>query len=523
MALTSEAKVGALFFLGLGLALWFALFVGDIGGGDGNYRIRFQQVSGLDRGSAVTFNGVPVGTVRRVEPELVAGQPMVAVWFDINPADTPAVIINADTTFKVRQPFIGSAALSIVTNGSGEVISNERLEQRRGSPEATLGDVIEQVQDILSENRADLRSTIAGLPGAVDEFTRMSSTVADLVEENREVVGEAIASFRDASRSIDTLVTENREAVNGALVRIDEAASEIRDLVAENRPDIRSAVEQFPAAVANIRDAAGELRDVVGENRDDVRTLMANLASFAPKLDRIGTDVEDITDQISSGQGTLGRLVYEDTLHERTVSAVDSLGQRMEEVKPFTAGFSDLRFYGGIEAGSNIGDERFRGKAYLRIEPRPWKFYRVGVSYLWDYSDRELADEDPNDFNVDIDLTFGWRFFPDNDNQRYGLSVQGGLIESALGAQVDFPIYGPVHGTVMARAKRNTFEEDERQFEEGSDPFVRAYLEWKVWKGISVLAGAEDLADSPEPWIGVRAEILDNDLRNFSNAAAIAP
>ena len=307
------------------------------------------------------------------------------------------------------------------------------------------------------------------------------------------------------------------------MVRIDEAASEIRDLVAENRPDIRTAVETLPDAVANIRDAAGDLRSMVNENRQDIRALMGNLASFAPKLDRIGTNVEDITDQIASGQGTLGRLVYEDTLHEKTVSAVDSLGQRMEEVKPFTAGFSDLRFYGGVWTGANVGDDRFRGKAYLRIEPRPWKFYNVGVSYLWDNSDRDIADEDPDDLNVDIDLTMGWRFFPDNDNQRYGLTIQGGLIESALGGQVDFPIYGPVHGSIMARAKRNTFDDDERRYEEGSDPFVRAYLEWKVWRGISVMAGAEDVAHDPEPWIGIRAEILDNDLRNLTNAAALAP
>ena len=56
----------------------------------------------------------------RVQPEIVAGQPMVAVWFDINEqSDTPAVVINERTDFHGPAIFIGSAALSILTSGSG--------------------------------------------------------------------------------------------------------------------------------------------------------------------------------------------------------------------------------------------------------------------------------------------------------------------------------------------------------------------------------------------------------------------
>ena len=99
---------------------------------------------------------------------------------------------------------------------------------------------------------------------------------------------------------------------------------------------------------------------------------------------RIGIDIDVLlclTGQIAAGKGTLGKLVFEDTLHEKAVLAADNFNQRMEEIKPITSGFTTLKFIGGLEAGINTESGVTDTYAYLRIEPRPWKFYQSGVSY----------------------------------------------------------------------------------------------------------------------------------------------
>ena len=56
--MNSEIKVGILFFIGLGLLLWFTIFVTQIGTSRGEYAIRFPRVEKLKEGDQVTYNGV---------------------------------------------------------------------------------------------------------------------------------------------------------------------------------------------------------------------------------------------------------------------------------------------------------------------------------------------------------------------------------------------------------------------------------------------------------------------------------
>ena len=69
----------------------------------------------------------------------------------------------------------------------------------------------------------------------------------------------------------------------------------------------------------------------------------------------------------------------DDSLAKKAEVAVDSVTARAEEVKPFTAGFSALRFYIGVDAGTDFNSGAGKASAYLRIEPRPWKFYQGGL------------------------------------------------------------------------------------------------------------------------------------------------
>ena len=160
--------------------------------------------------------------------------------------------------------------------------------------------------------------------------------------------------------------------------------------------------------------------------------------------------------------------------------------------------------------------------AYLRIEPKPWKFYEGGVSYRTSPSDRVEAKDDPNKLNFDINLLFGWRFFPDDEAQRYGVSVAAGLIETKIGGYVEFPVVGDFNVRVMGRFKDNQRNVDDRRYEDG-DFLLRATLGYRIWKRIYLNVGVNDLIDHPGLWGGIRVDLLDNDLRNLTSVSAISP
>jgi phospholipid/cholesterol/gamma-HCH transport system substrate-binding protein len=516
----SEVKVGILFFLGLGLLLWFTIFTTQLGQTKGAYAVRFPRVTRLKEGDAVTFNGVRVGTITEVAPVLGAdGRPLVQVSFSLNSDRQKMVLIDERTEFKISQGLLGGSAMDI-SSRSGSPITPDALKGRMGKEPAGIDEALASLQSMIEENRAGLKEAIGSVKDNLDRFGRMSTQIEDLVKENRAEIATAITNFGAMSGRISTLVDENREGVKQAVGRFSEMSDQITQLVKENRESIKAATERLPAAVDSVRSAMKSFGDAVEENRAGLKTAVDNIAKATPKLEHVADNLDVITTQIASGRGTVGKLVFEDTLHDKAVATIDSFNQRLEEIKPVTRGFSDLKLYLGVDGGEDTRTGAGVYGAYLRIEPAPWKFYQGGVSYRTAPSDRDTFKDDPNKLNVDINLLVGWRWFPDDDAQVYRLSAAAGLVDSEIGGVASVLLFPNLTLDVMARKKDNQRDPLDRRYEHGG-AMVRAMLTYRIWDRVSLSVGGDDLAGHPGPWIGLRAELLDNDLRNLTSVSSL--
>lgn len=511
--LSSEAKVGLLFFAGLGLALWFTFSTTEFGRPEGQFSVRFRTVSQLKEGDIVTFNGVRIGVVTRVVPEREGNRVLIRVHFAIDNGLRDVVVIDGTTEFRIVLGTLGGANLDIRSTG-GVPISQPAIAEHFGKEGASLGDAVSSVSELVEENRA-------GIQAAIKAFEQAMIQIRDLVGDNREVVTSAITNFDRMGKQIADLVEQNRATVDAALINIRDMTGQIEALVRENREDVKKAMAALPLAVENFRAAAGRVEALLAENQEDVRTLMRNLAEVAPKIDRIGDNIELITTQIAEGKGSIGKLVMEDTLHDRTLDTVDSLSDRLDEVKPITQGLTQLRLSaiagGGINTDTGVGT----GFAALRLEPRPWKFFDVGVSYRSAPTSRDTLPED-DDVPINIDLVIGWRYIPNDVHQIYHLHIAGGLIESQIGAYIHAPVWKDyLTLTALVRAKDNGKDVLEREYEEG-DVMVRSWLEYKPFKrwGIYVIAGVDDIVDNPAPWVGIKGQLYDDDFRNLIGVAS---
>ncbi len=520
MQISSEIKVGILFFIGLGLLLWFTIFVTQIGVARGDYAVQFSRVSKLKEGDAVTYNGVRIGTITEVAPVLGSdGAPSVKVAFTVDPERQSMVLIDELTRFTISQGLLGGSAMDI-SSRSGAPITPKILESHRGEDPIAIDDVLASVQGLIEENREGIKQAIATANKALENFGKMSEEIQGLVAENRAEVKTAIVNFSEMSAGINKLVEDNRTAIKDAIVRFEEMSKQIRDLIDENRVAIKDAIDKLPGAVENVSSAAKTIDEAVSENRADLKRAVTNIADASEKFDRVGENLDTITTQIASGQGTLGKLVFEDTLYDKTVAAVDNFNDRLDEVKPVTSGFSDFKIFLGAHGGMNANSGSSVYGAYLRFEPKPWKFYEGGVSYRTEPDDRVIVKDNPDKFNFDFNLLFGWRFFPDNDNQRYRLSVALGLIESKIGGYVDAPLIGNLHLHVMGRFKENDRNMNDRRYEDGSF-LLRATCDYRLWRRIYISAGVDDIIDDVGFWGGIRVELLDNDLRNITAVTAL--
>ncbi|MFW5845025.1 MAG: MlaD family protein, partial [Planctomycetota bacterium] len=507
-----------------GVALGFTLSVSAIGGSDGAYRVRFDRVQGLGTGDPVLYNGLRIGTVTSVQPDVVDGRPVVVVGFDIEEELRRQVLINDGSALTVDRGMLGGAALAIETRGRGEPISDQGLEALHGVPPTTLAEAVTNFDRIVSENRDDVREAVSFLPNAVRNFSDMSSEIRNLIRTNSENIARAVQKIGDMGAAVERLATENREEVGRAVQNVGDMSGEIQSMVAENRPQVKAAIDQFPQTVENINAAAAEIRAAVSDNRARIDRTMQAFADLGPKLDTIGDDVQDITAQIRSGRGTMGRLIYDEDLHNQAQQVLTAAEQRLEEVKPVTSGFSDLRFYIGVETGYDLEVERSITSLYVRVEPKPWKFYEGGFTYRGAPADRDVVDEDPDEFNIDIDLVLGFRFFPDETAESYLLSTRVGLIEGQLGGAVAGTLWPHrLWARVMARGRHDQWDENERRFEEGDGIYVRTWLEGRVWNRFFVQVGANDVLEEAGFYAGVRFELLDMDIRNVVAARTLLP
>lgn len=255
------------------------------------YYIFFRgSVSGLGRGAAVQYNGIPVGRVSdiRVDKDNI-GQIQVTVLIDRNLVD-----IKTDARAYLDTNILSGVSTIQIRGGTQEA---EVLQPRPGHSRAIIkvGQTeLEAVKASLPELLGDLRQTSHHLNELLDDKNRQA--VADSLQNIRA----ATASFADRSRDVGVLI----DNANAAVV---ELASLLRH------------VDQSYSARGGLKDQVSQTlkdyRGVAANLSDTTRQLNLTVAEIRPGLrDFAQSTLPDIDDLVSSAQllaGNLNRFVAE--------------------------------------------------------------------------------------------------------------------------------------------------------------------------------------------------------------------
>jgi phospholipid/cholesterol/gamma-HCH transport system substrate-binding protein len=132
----------------------------------------------------------------------------------------------------------------------------------------------------------------------------------------------------DATRAVDgaVLTTEEQPDLNAVMAKLDSAATGIQNLTKSFTPD-------------TIDNLLGPLTDFVKQNSGHISGAISN--------------IESISGQIASGQGTVGKLIYEDSLYTSALTTVTNLQDTVAEVRLVVNGIN----YGKGTIGRLVTDE----------------------------------------------------------------------------------------------------------------------------------------------------------------------
>lgn len=273
--------LGAVIFLAIAIAVLGAAWLSEnYAGAAGGYQLHvyFDSVPGLQPGDPVFIRGVWAGKV--LEIRLTQGLPLVSIGF--------AEIRSLPRDSEV---FLQSEGL----------LGGKMIDVRVGSD-------IERVY-------ADHDTLQGRSGGGIEEMTDQAGAVAQRLEA--------------------VLADRNIAHIDALLANMDSTAVHLKQTLSENR-------ETLAAVLDTAALAARDARGLLGENRADVRQVVGNLRRMTQRLDGVARDMETVLESLGTslsdlnevsgklrrGEGTLGRLIQDESLYldlRRTLASVDSL------------------------------------------------------------------------------------------------------------------------------------------------------------------------------------------------------
>jgi phospholipid/cholesterol/gamma-HCH transport system substrate-binding protein len=364
--MTSAAKVGVVMLVALVVLGYFVIRIEDINlsrsRSTREIKAIFDDVAGLDKESAVRIAGVRKGHVKsiRVLPD---GRAEVTLEVD---DDVP---LHQNAQAKVANlGLLGEKYVELDPGSPGSpILIGDGSVTLPGTQPASFDQVTDQVAAIAQDVKAiteSLRTVLAGPAG-------------------QQRLEQIVENVRGITLDVRALIAANRSNVDATLANTRAITEHLRTEI----PQIADAIERV----------ANQMNGTVGENREDVRAVVQNLKGLSSDLRVTADNLNDITGQTRSGEGTIGKLFYSDEAHDKLTSALSSVESGVKSLQEtlgranriqldlgikadYYAGLSQNREINGVQTEFGKGNSRSTVGLTLTPNPELNRFYNVELS-----------------------------------------------------------------------------------------------------------------------------------------------
>jgi len=264
----------------------------------------FSSVGGIVEDASVLYGGIKVGTVHTITLDQTGELKVIVKLSIVN-----GVKIRKDAKFVINQSgLLGDRYVDII-------------------PVSATADFLKPGDSVEGSSGIDLSEAIHSV---VDVLHQAAGTI--------ERVDKAIQRIDETVLSRQSL-----DHIDSALGNIDTVSSNaigltvsLREVVDENRGKLDATLSRFSDAADNLKEASSNVDQVVISNQEDIHAAVKNLAESTARLN-------DMLARLEKGQGTVGKLLVDPTLHDDLVRLVENWrkygllykeGNRPEPKKP---------------------------------------------------------------------------------------------------------------------------------------------------------------------------------------------
>lgn len=252
------------------------------------FYVKYSNVEGLSPDASVTVNGLQVGKVKRITISEQSRDMTVSFIVDKRGFDF-------SKTSKVRlysPDLIGGKALAIIPSydNAGVAVAGDTL----------VGDMEQGMMDVIADKVIPLGNDIGSVLVSLDSLIGNFNDIMDEkgrghIKKSFENLDNTVASLNDATTSINSLLDDNNKKINASISNIERAS------------------ENF----VSISDSLATL---------DTQKLVTEIENTIAGLNSVVRKLED-------GEGSLGKLLKDDSLYQNLDGASSELEELMRDIK----------------------------------------------------------------------------------------------------------------------------------------------------------------------------------------------
>jgi phospholipid/cholesterol/gamma-HCH transport system substrate-binding protein len=465
--LSAEAKVGLLVIAGAVILLYMTFAVGKYQFGEPKgylLQATFDSVAGLDVKASVRMAGVKIGTVEKVDLEDSRARVTMRIDQDVHiPRGTEAMIKTLG--------LLGEKYVEFVPVKTG------KPEQAAPGGSAYYGPG-ERVQATVSPSDVDK---------LINQLSAISDDVKQITGSLRQVLGT-----EQGERSMEDMLHDLRETT-----------ANIKDFSSTLRSDGSELVMRLNELVAS-------LNGVVNDNRDNLKVTMENVREASKSAELALVSIENAARKIDRGEGTIGKLVNNDSMYNNIDSAAKGLTDyvsRIERMKTIVGFRSEYMF------------PNSKSYATLELKPRPDTYYILELTSdpFGSYTRTETSTTPPG--GTVVTETYEDKFkFSVEFAKRYGnLALRLGLIESTGGIGADYYAFDD-------RIKFSLDSWNYNSKEPGNEnTHLKATASYSLSKVLFVDAGYDNFLNSKRKsaFVGLGLRFDDEDLKYIMGSVPI--
>jgi len=383
-----EAKVGVFVIIGFVILGYMSMKVGMLNfSGDKGYTIEvlFDSATGLAKDVTVEEAGVEVGRVQDIK--LQDGKALVTLRIK------PEISVHKDAKAVIRtRGILGDKYVEIVPGSPSAPYIQDGERLVRTVPVTDLDTLMNILGDVARDINALTRSISNVLGGAEGE-----ASIRAIVDNLREVVTALNHTVQDNKTDIDRII-ENLAGFSETL----------KDMGDNSQDDIKNILASVRRVSGNMEVLVSDLEEITGKINTGQGSIgkLINDDSTINDLNQTLAALKEITEKINQGQGSLGQLITEDQTIESlnaTLSSlddittkinsgegtigrlvnedetVDSLNTTLARLNNFLEKEETFRTYLDYRGEYLFNSEALKSYVSLRIQPREDKYYLLQV------------------------------------------------------------------------------------------------------------------------------------------------